>query len=137
MTPEQAEYLTAHDLGILATGRRDGSPQQSMISYFFDGTAALMSVTKDRAKYRNAARQPPVSLLVPDGRRQVVLYGTAEVLDGAARDSAIRAIRAHQGNPLPDDTDLDAFGRRLDELGRLVLRVTPERVLGLEPDAAG
>jgi PPOX class probable F420-dependent enzyme len=135
MTDEQREYLAERSLAVLATGRRDGSPQQSLVSYFFDGEALLASMTKDRAKYRNAVRQPRVSVLVADERRQVVVYGVAQVLEGRDRDDAIRAIRVHQGNPLPDDYDLDAFSKRLDELGRVVLRVVPERVLGLEPGA--
>jgi len=135
MTEEQRAYLEVRSLAVLATGRRDGSPQQSLVSYLFDGEALLMSVTTDRAKYRNAVRQPRVSVLVPDGRQQVVVYGLASVLEGRARDDAIRAIRVHQGNPVPDDYDLEQFSKRLDELQRVVLRVVPERVLGLEPGA--
>lgn len=130
MTEEQATFLRDRQLGILGTGRRDGSPQLSMITYLYDGQHVLISVTKDRAKYANARRNPHVSLLVPEGRQQVVLYGTAEILEGRERDRAIVAIRAHQGDPLPDDYDLDRFGARLDELGRVVLRITPTKVLG-------
>lgn len=101
-----------------------------MVTYLFDGEVFLISVTTDRAKYWNARRQPRVSLLVPEGGQQVIVYGTAEILEGQPRDEAIMAIRAHQGDPLPDDYDLERFGRRLDELGRRALRVTPERVIG-------
>ena len=132
MTEVQAAYLRERSLGILGTGRRDGSPQLSLISYLYDGEHVLISITKDRAKYRNVLRQPRVSLLVPDGRRQVILYGAAEVIDGRERDRAIMAIRTHQGDPLPEDYDLDRFSTRLDELGRVVVRITPERVLGEE-----
>lgn len=132
MTETQAEFLRERSLGILGTGRRDGSPQLSMISYLYDGEHMLISITKDRAKYRNVLRQPRVSLLVPDGRRQVIVYGTAEVVEGRERDRAIMAIRAHQGDPLPEDYDLDRFSARLDELGRVIVRVTPERVIGEE-----
>lgn len=129
MTPEQAAYLRERQLGILATSRRDSSPQQSMITYLFDGEHLLVSVTKDRAKYHNVLRQPRVSLLVPDGRQQVIVSGTAEVIEGAERDRYIIAIREHQGDPLPPDYDLERFSARLDELGRVILRITPERVL--------
>ncbi len=132
MTGAQAEYLRERQLGILGTGRRDGSPQLSMVTYFFDGDHILVSITKDRAKYPNIRRNPRVSLLVPEGRRQVIVYGAAEILDGRERDRAIMAIRAHQGDPLPEDYDLDRFGQRLDELKRVALRITPERVLGEE-----
>ncbi len=129
----QRTYLAERQLCVLGTGRRDGSPQLSMVTYLFDGARFLISVTTDRAKYWNAQRQPRVSILVPDGRRQVIAYGTAEILEGRDRDDAIIAIRAHQGDPLPADYDLDRFSRRLDELRRRVLRITPERVIG-EPE---
>jgi PPOX class probable F420-dependent enzyme len=132
-THEQHAYLAERQLAVLGTGRRDGSPQLSMVTYLFDGERILASITKDRAKYWNVRRQPRVSVLVPDGGRQVIVYGAAEILEGKERDDAIIAIRAHQGDPLPDDYDLDRFSRRLDELRRVVLRVTPERVLGLGP----
>jgi PPOX class probable F420-dependent enzyme len=130
MTEAQRAYLAGRQLAVVATGRRDGSPQQSMATYFFDGTHILISITRDRAKYANVRRQPRVSVLVADGRRQLVVYGTAEAIEGVERDRPIMAIREHQGDPLPADYDLERFSRRLDELGRVVLRITPERVLG-------
>ncbi len=130
ITATQRTYLAERQLCVLGTGRRDGSPQLSMVTYLFDGEHLLSSITKDRAKYWNVLRQPQVSALVPDGRQQLIVYGTAEILEGKARDEAIIAIREHQGDPLPDDYDLDRFSRRLDELKRVVLRITPERVFG-------
>jgi PPOX class probable F420-dependent enzyme len=132
MTEAQATYLRERSLAVLGTGRKDGSPQLSLITYLYDGEHILISITRDRAKYPNVIRQPKVALLVPDGRRQVIVYGTAEVLDGKPRDDAIIALRAHQGDPLPQDYDLERFSKRLDELKRVVLRITPERVIGGE-----
>ena len=129
---QQREYLAERELGVLGTGRRDGSPQLSLVTYLFDGEHAFVSVTKDRAKYWNVRRQARVSLLVPDGRRQVIVYGEAEILEGRARDEAIIAIREHQGDPLPEDYDLERFSQRLDELQRVVFRISPERTLGLD-----
>jgi PPOX class probable F420-dependent enzyme len=131
LSDAQAAFLAARQLAVLGTGRRDGSPQLSTVTYLYDGTHVLISVTRDRAKYSNARRQPRVSVLVLDGREQVVVYGRAEILEGRERDRAIIAIRGHQGDPLPAGYDLDRFSRRLDELGRVVLRVTPERAFGL------
>jgi len=130
VTETQASFLRERQLGILGTGRKDGSPQLSMITYLFNGEHVLISITKDRAKYPNIRRNPRVSMLVPEGRQQVIVYGTAEILEGRERDRAIMAIRAHQGDPLPEDYDLDQFSARLDELKRIVLRITPERVIG-------
>lgn len=130
ITPEHAAYLRERQLGVLATSRKDGSPQQSMITYLFDGEHIVISTLKTSAKCRNIRRQPRVSLLVPDGKQQAIVYGTAEVIEGRERDRYIMAIREHQGDPLPADYDLDRFSERLDELGRIIIRIRPERVLG-------
>ena len=130
LSESQRTYLAERKLCVLGTGRTDGSPQLSMVTYMFDGEYLLSSITKDRAKYFNVLRQQRVAVLVPDGRQQVIVYGTGEILEGKARDEGILALRVHQGDPLPDDYDLDRFSRRLDELKRVVLRITPERVIG-------
>ena len=67
---------------VLATGRLDGSPQQAMVGYALDGEGRILVITRAfTAKWRNALRQPRVSLTVPDGRRHVVVHGTAEAID--------------------------------------------------------
>jgi hypothetical protein len=76
-TPEQETYVCERQLCVLGTGKRDGSPQLSMVTYMFDGTYLLSSITKDRAKFANIRRQPRVAVLIPDGRRQLIVYGTA------------------------------------------------------------
>ncbi len=130
-TDEQRRYLESHQLAVLGTGKRDGSPQLSMINYRFDGSHIFISVTSDRAKWTNTRRQPKVALLVPDGRRQLVIYGSVEGIPGGpARDAAIAAIRATMGNPLAPDADMAAFSKQLDEAKRVVLKITPEQVLG-------
>lgn len=130
MTEEQEQYLRDHDLGILGTGRRDGSPQLSMVTYVYEGARLLISVTRDRAKYPNIMRNPHVALLVPDGRQQLIVYGSAEVFDGPERDEIIKLIRIRMGDPLPPGTDPARFSQRLDELKRVAVRITPEKVLG-------
>ena len=81
LTDEQRAFLAAHTWAILATGRSDGSPQQSMIGYHLDDADRLVISAKSyTAKWRNALRQPQVCLAVPDGRACLVLYGRAEAI---------------------------------------------------------
>src|SRR3546814_17659140 len=129
ITEAQAAYLRGHQLGVLATSRKDGSPQQSMITYLYDGAHVLISVTKDRAKYHNFRRQPRVSLLVPDGPEQLFVRGTAELLEGLPRDRYILALRKHPGVPPPAAYDPVRFVHRPHILGRVNLRTTLPRVL--------
>jgi PPOX class probable F420-dependent enzyme len=140
MTPEQAEFLRAHGQAILATGRRDGSPQVSTIIYSFDGEFVTISVTTDRAKWVNATRQPHIAMVVNEGRRQLVLYGTAEGV-GADHPERIALWRRHRElqDQLPDDLwgstrpgpppeDDAEYHRQLDDTKRVLLRIRPDRV---------
>lgn len=54
------DLLAARRLGVLATIRRDGRPQLSMVTYFYDRPAGVIrvSITADRAKTRNLWRDP-------------------------------------------------------------------------------
>lgn len=76
-------FLEQHRLGIFATGRRDGSPQQTILSYRFDGSDVVIQTGSDAAKVKNARRRPRVSLAVADGPTCVVVYGEARLLQGA------------------------------------------------------
>ena len=59
------EYLKDHQWAVLATGRKDGSPQTSMVAYVWDGQDLLMTFRQHSAKRHNMARQPRVSVLGP------------------------------------------------------------------------
>jgi nitroimidazol reductase NimA-like FMN-containing flavoprotein (pyridoxamine 5'-phosphate oxidase superfamily) len=76
------EFLGSHRLGILATGRRDGTPQQSILSYQVRGEDIVISSGSDTAKVKNIRRLPGVSLAVTDGPTCVVVYGDAGLLTG-------------------------------------------------------
>src|SRR5580693_2684343 len=58
--------IADNSLGVLATVKRDGRPQLSNVSYYFDArnVAVQVSVTEPRAKTRNLRRDPRASLLV-------------------------------------------------------------------------
>ncbi len=130
MTPEQEEYLRSHRLGVLATGRGDGSPQVSTIMYSFDGDTIVLSAKTYTAKWKNALRQPNVALLVNDGRQQLVLYGTAEgIADDPERVAQHQRLIAGMGGDPPSDEDVSA---RLDSEDRTIIRITPTKVLSNE-----
>lgn len=62
-------------------------------------------------------------MLVFDGRRQLILYGTAEGLSAdPERLEATKRLR----RDFPDDA---AFSRELDDTKRVILRITPDTVL--------
>jgi PPOX class probable F420-dependent enzyme len=129
MTDEQEEYLRSHKWAALATGRKDGSPQLSQIVYDWNGKDFAISVKSYTAKWNNALRQPKVSLLIHEERRQLVVYGTAECIDNDP-ERAEMTLRIHQaffdGEDIKiDDNFIDVLNR--DQ--RTILRVTPDKIL--------
>lgn len=125
LTPEQDTYLKEHRLAVLATGRKDGSPQVSTIMYNYDGTDIITSVKSFTAKWNNALRQPKVALLINDGRKQLVIYGEAEgIADDPERKELTRRLRTAMGRA-PDDED--AFVAQLNKEKRTVLRIKPDK----------
>jgi PPOX class probable F420-dependent enzyme len=77
------DFLAGNRKGVLVTIKRDGRPQLSNIVYGYDaGTGRVrVSVTADRAKTRNATRDPRVGMHVssPDFWSYVVAEGAAEL----------------------------------------------------------
>lgn len=125
--PQHLAFARDHVWGVLATGRADGSPQQSMIGYLVDDEGRLVISAKSyTAKWNNAVRQPRVSLTVPDGRIHLVVYGEAEAIaDDPLRAELTAEVFARlSGNPAPDPASIVPM---LDEQRRVVLRITPTK----------
>lgn len=91
------EFLGGNRNGVLVTIKRDGRPQLSNIVYGYDPGAGRVrvSVTADRAKTRNAARDPRVGMHVSsqDFWSYVVVEGEAE----------LTAVAMDPTDPLVDD----------------------------------
>ena len=125
--PTQRAYLDSHTWAVLATGRGDGSPQQSMIGYAVDDDGRLVISAKSyTAKWRNAVRRSRVSVTVPDGRIHLVVYGEAETIDEDPLRAELtsQVFAALSGNEPPDPASIVGM---LDEQQRTILRITPDR----------
>lgn len=77
------EFLRDHQLGVFATGRGNGAPQQSIIAYTFVGDDIVISTGSDTAKVKNIVKRPGISLAVTDGPTCVAASGEARLLQGA------------------------------------------------------
>jgi PPOX class probable F420-dependent enzyme len=130
------KLLKDRDLGVLATLKRDGRPQLSNINYHFDEGRRLVriSVTADRAKTRNLARDPRASLHVsaPDGWSWAVAEGTAELSAVAAdpHDATVEELIEVYRDIRGEHPDWDDYRRAMVEDGRLVVRLHVDRLYG-------
>ncbi|WP_081236368.1 PPOX class F420-dependent oxidoreductase [Streptomyces viridosporus] len=129
--------LSEGNSGVLVTLKRDGRPQLSNVNhaYYPDERVVRVSVTDDRAKTRNARRDPRVSYHVttPDRWAYTVAEGTAE-LTAVAEDpydetveELIRLYRDVNG----EHPDWDDYRAAMVRDRRLVLRLRVERVYGI------
>jgi PPOX class probable F420-dependent enzyme len=64
LDPQLTQWLRQRRQAVLATARRDGTPQTSNVLFAFDGERARISVTTSRAKTANMRRHPGVVLHV-------------------------------------------------------------------------
>ena len=129
LSHEECAFLAAHQWAVLATTRRDGTPQQSLVGYAIDQTGRIVISTKAyTAKWHNAVRQPHVSLTVVEGRTHLVVYGPAHpVIDDPQRAELTADVFARlTGGSRPDPTSLVSA---LDEQQRTILQITPTKAL--------
>jgi len=119
------QYLQGHRTGVLATQRKSGAPQLTLVAYHFNGRDLAISTRSPTQKAKNISRRPDVALAVIDGQRQLVVYGKARVV----RDEA-EVLRLHRERirliALRQETDEELAGR-LKREERVVVIVTPER----------
>jgi PPOX class probable F420-dependent enzyme len=113
---------------VLGTINPDGSPQTSVVWVGRDGDDLLISTAAGRRKERNIRRDPRVSLSVYD-QADPELYaevrGLATVQDDIGRELAFRLGEQYDG-PGGGQKFLDLP----PDVVRVVLRITPRRVLG-------
>jgi PPOX class probable F420-dependent enzyme len=123
-TPEQERIIQEERLAILATLRRDGSPQTTPINYAYHDGRFLISTTRDRAKYHNVRRNPHVSLCIlrPEGRSYVTVFGRAQIEETNIAVETAQIFQRISDRPLPDN-----FEELLRQQGRILIILTPER----------
>lgn len=130
-------FATENRRSVLVTIKRDGRPQSSNVMHVVDDGTFLVSVTDDRAKTRNARRDPRVSLHVsaPDFWSYVVVDGRADLTPVAADpgDDTVDALVAYYRAAAGEHPDWDEYRRVMVAEKRLLLRVTPEHAYGMLP----
>src|ERR1700759_5829571 len=131
--------IADNSLGVLATLKRDGRPQLSNVSYYFDARNAVIqvSVTEPRAKTRNLRRDPRASLLVSsdDGWSYAVAEGTATLTPPAAApdDDTAEALIALFRNIPGGHPDWEEYREAMVTDRRVLLTLRISHVYGMPP----
>ena len=131
--------ISGNSLGVLATIKRDGRPQLSNVSYFFDPRSVVIqvSITEPRAKTRNLRRDPRAAIHVSadDGWAYAVAEGNAILTPPAAtlHDDTVEALIALYRNIAGEHPDRDDYRRAMVDDRRVLLTLPISHVYGMPP----
>ncbi len=114
--------LDGRNFATVATLGPDGHPHSSVVWIDRDGDTVVFSLTADKQKARNIARDPRVSVSVFDINNpyhSVEIRGTAELVEDPGRSLPERLSQKYLGEPPPSEPA---------DIVRLVARITPSKV---------
>ncbi|MFC6065950.1 PPOX class F420-dependent oxidoreductase [Streptomyces ochraceiscleroticus] len=125
---ELLDFVRPRHRAILLTRRSDGSPQGSPLTCGLDDSGRIVvSSYPERAKTRNAKRDPRVSVIVLSDDFNgpwVQVDGSAEVLD--VPDS-VEPLVEYFRNISGEHPDWDEYRAAMLKQGKSIIRITPER----------
>ena len=132
---EALTFARARRNGVLVTQKRDGRPQLSNIAYAVVDDVVKISITADRAKYRNLIRNPHASLYVTreDFWAYAVLEGDAELSEVATKpddpgvDELVELYKVVAG----EHPDWDEYRQAMVADKRVVVRLRPSHAYGM------
>ncbi|MCC9310339.1 PPOX class F420-dependent oxidoreductase [Kitasatospora sp. RB6PN24] len=133
------ELFAAGRRGVLVTIKRDGRPQLSNVFYVYDPErdSIRVSVTADRAKTKNAARDPRVSLHTasPDFFTWAVAEGTAELtpVAEAPDDDTVAQLVDYYRDGSGEHPDWAEYRAAMVRERRQLLTLRIERLYGQTP----
>jgi PPOX class probable F420-dependent enzyme len=130
------DFARANQQSVLVTLRRDGKPQLSnVLHHVSDDGLIRISVTADRAKYKNLAREPWAALHVtqPDFWAYVVLEGDVELSPVAASpdDATVEELVAYYRDIRGEHPDWDDYRAAQVKERRVMVRLRPTRAYGM------
>jgi PPOX class probable F420-dependent enzyme len=121
LSEKQIELLRRPNLAIVATVRRDGTPQLTPTWVDTDGEHVLVNTAEGRWKTRNLRRDPRISVTVvdrDDPYAWVSVTGTAELTHEGAEEHIHKLSHKYRGRDYDSPKDPQ----------RILVKITPERV---------
>jgi PPOX class probable F420-dependent enzyme len=131
-----SQLVASQNRGVLVTLKSDGRPQLSNVNHTYDPATRLLriSITADRAKARNLARDPRASYHVTtdDFWHYAVAEGTAELTPVAAdeNDATVEELIDVYRTIVGEHPDWADYRAAMVRDGRLVVRLSVERLYG-------
>jgi PPOX class probable F420-dependent enzyme len=138
--PRMLAFVAENRWGVLATVKRNGRPQLSNVGYAYDADEGIVrvSVTADRAKTKNLAADPRVTLHVAskDFWTWVAVEGVAELTPAAAdpHDATVDELVTYYRGIAGEHENWEAYRAAMVADRRLVVRLRPEHTYGQLPD---
>lgn len=134
-------FARQHRQAVLVTQKRDGRPQLSNVLYTVgDDGIVRISVTADRVKAKNLAREPWAALHVTreDFFAYVVIEADAELSEVAQApgDATVEELVGTYRALMGEHPDWDGYRRSMVADRRLVARLHPRRAYGMLPSPA-
>jgi PPOX class probable F420-dependent enzyme len=130
------DFARTNRWSVLTTLRRNGRPQLSnVVHHVFEDGLIRISITADRAKFKNLSRQPWAALHVtrPDFFAYAVLEGTVELSPVASRpdDDTVDELIAYYRALSGEHENWDVYRAAMVTERRAVVRLTPQRAYGM------
>jgi PPOX class probable F420-dependent enzyme len=129
LSEKQAKLFTDRNHGWAITLRPDGTPHATVVWVDYDGENVVFNTAKPRAKWRHLLRdgRATVSVMDPENAfNYVSVTGPAEVTEEGANEHIDRMAQKYTGQ--------ERYPWHRDEETRVVVRVKPERVIGIGGD---
>ncbi|WP_055700251.1 PPOX class F420-dependent oxidoreductase [Streptomyces silaceus] len=125
---ELLDFVRPRHRAVLLTSRADGTPQGLPLTCGVDDAGRLvMSTYPERAKTRNARRNPRVSVIVLSDEWDgpwVQVDGVAEVLDAP---ESVEPLVEYYRNIAGEHPDWDEYRAAMRTQAKSLIRVTPDR----------
>jgi PPOX class probable F420-dependent enzyme len=121
-------FLNGKHNAILATIKKDGSPQLTPMIYRWDGEQFWISTTKDRAKYSNIMRDPRISLCIDDAATTttVIATGKARITEENLWADTLKIVERYRG---PEQAAAYVKSMQDKKEPRIILILKPEKVI--------
>jgi PPOX class probable F420-dependent enzyme len=131
-TKDQDAFVRAMKWASITSLRKDGSPTTSIVFYAVDGDDLLFSTTSGRLKAKTLKRDPRAAVTVLDEGapyRFASIEGTATIEEDDIIPGHIAVNKVMRGDP--NWQPPEGYLETLRSQGRVIIRVTPQRVSGV------